>query len=255
MAAIDDLGFECLPHLQYSSDLAPSDYWLFGELKRPLRWKRFEDFKRLEYEIKQWEKGPLKNSVPLGWKSYPNDRNDLSEMLIYVLKEGKSTVGRKGTDSKHDIKLTGPMVAEKHCTFENMDTVVTLYPITEAATYVNGNLITQSLVLHHGDRVVIGGDHYFRLNHPVEVVDESRIAALAIQNEKCPPTLKSNTSDFVGILLSLWKIFNVDTPLGKNSLNDPLSKPVAFIDDLFIFLTRILTGLKLSSHSLRKLSN
>ncbi|KAI6651433.1 Transposase [Oopsacas minuta] len=33
------------------SDLAPSDYWLFGELKRPLRGKRFEDFKRLEYEI------------------------------------------------------------------------------------------------------------------------------------------------------------------------------------------------------------
>ncbi|KAI6655304.1 Transposase [Oopsacas minuta] len=51
MAAIDDLGFECFPHPPYSPDLAPSDYWLFGEMKR------FENFKRLEYEIKQWESG------------------------------------------------------------------------------------------------------------------------------------------------------------------------------------------------------
>ncbi|KAI6655367.1 hypothetical protein LOD99_2202 [Oopsacas minuta] len=48
MAAIDDLGFECLPHPPYSPDLAPNDCWLFGEMKRPLRGKRFEDFKRLE---------------------------------------------------------------------------------------------------------------------------------------------------------------------------------------------------------------
>ncbi|KAI6652406.1 hypothetical protein LOD99_7420 [Oopsacas minuta] len=50
-AAIDDLGFECLPHPSYRPDLAPSDCWLFGEMKR------VEDFKRLEYEIKQWDKG------------------------------------------------------------------------------------------------------------------------------------------------------------------------------------------------------
>ncbi|KAI6656057.1 hypothetical protein LOD99_1791 [Oopsacas minuta] len=53
IAAIDDLGFEFFPHPPYSPDLAPSDYWLFGEMKRPLRGKRFEDFKQLEYEIKQ----------------------------------------------------------------------------------------------------------------------------------------------------------------------------------------------------------
>ncbi|KAI6656198.1 hypothetical protein LOD99_1531 [Oopsacas minuta] len=71
MAAIDDLGFECLPHPPYSPDLAPSYYWLFGEMKRPFREVRFEGFKRLEYEIQQWEKGTPKNSIPLGWKSTP----------------------------------------------------------------------------------------------------------------------------------------------------------------------------------------
>ncbi|KAI6658658.1 hypothetical protein LOD99_11003 [Oopsacas minuta] len=51
MTATDDLGYECLPHAPYSPDLASRDYWLFGEMKRVLRGKKFEDFKRLEYEI------------------------------------------------------------------------------------------------------------------------------------------------------------------------------------------------------------
>ena len=73
----------------------------------------------------------------------------------------------------------------------------------------------------------------------LKVVHESTIAALAIQDEKRPPALKSNTSDFVGILLSRWKIFNVNTPFKHTRLNDPLSKPVTFNDDRCIFLTRI----------------
>ncbi|KAI6653920.1 Histone-lysine N-methyltransferase SETMAR-like [Oopsacas minuta] len=77
MIAIDDLGFECLPHPPYSPDLAPSDYWLFGEMKSPLRGRRFEDFERLEYEIKQCESGTSKSSMPLGWKSCQNDGNDV----------------------------------------------------------------------------------------------------------------------------------------------------------------------------------
>ena len=94
-------------------------------------------------------------------------------MLIYILKEGTSTVGRKGDDSHYDIKLTGALVAEKHCTFVHEQSTVTLNPFHDAPTYVNGNLITKSLVLHHGDRIIIGGDHFFRFNHPVEVVLEN----------------------------------------------------------------------------------
>ena len=38
--AIPRLVVECFPHPLYSPDLAPSDYWLFGEMKKPLRGKR-----------------------------------------------------------------------------------------------------------------------------------------------------------------------------------------------------------------------
>ena len=41
MAKINDLRFELLPHPPYSPDLAPSDYYLFPNLKRWLQGKRF----------------------------------------------------------------------------------------------------------------------------------------------------------------------------------------------------------------------
>ena len=38
---LKELGFDLLPHPPYSPDLAPSDYWLFADLKRMLQGKRF----------------------------------------------------------------------------------------------------------------------------------------------------------------------------------------------------------------------
>ena len=35
------LGYELLPHTPYSPDLAPSDYWLFADLKKILQGKIF----------------------------------------------------------------------------------------------------------------------------------------------------------------------------------------------------------------------
>ena len=41
MAKLHELLFELLPHPPYSPDLAPSNYWLFADLKRMLLGKRF----------------------------------------------------------------------------------------------------------------------------------------------------------------------------------------------------------------------
>ena len=73
----------------------------------------------------------------------------------------------------------------------------------------------------------------------LKVVHESTIVALAIQNEQRCTTFKSKTSDFFGILLSLWKIFNVNMPYKRVRLCDPMSKPLTSNDDRFILLTRI----------------
>ncbi|KAM8703159.1 hypothetical protein ACLKA7_007868 [Drosophila subpalustris] len=41
MAKLHELGFELLPHPPYSPDLAPSDFFLFSDLKRMLAGKKF----------------------------------------------------------------------------------------------------------------------------------------------------------------------------------------------------------------------
>ncbi|KAJ0169391.1 hypothetical protein K1T71_014978 [Dendrolimus kikuchii] len=41
VAKLHELGFELLPHPPYSPDLAPSDYYLFADLKKMLQRKRF----------------------------------------------------------------------------------------------------------------------------------------------------------------------------------------------------------------------
>ncbi|XP_072804900.1 kinesin-like protein KIF14 isoform X2 [Vicugna pacos] len=95
-----------------------------------------------------------------------NEDPQLSEILLYMLKEGTTTVGKHRPSSGHDIQLAGVLIAEDHCTIRNVDGTVSITPVGEAKTYVNGKLILEPTVLHHGDRVILGGDHYFRFNHP-----------------------------------------------------------------------------------------
>ncbi|KAL1774949.1 kinesin KIF14 isoform X1 [Sigmodon hispidus] len=98
-----------------------------------------------------------------------NEDPQLSEMLLYMVKEGVSTVGKYKPHSSHDIQLSGVLIADDHCTIRNFGGTVSIIPAGEAKTYVNGIHISEPTVLHHGDRVILGGDHYFRFNHPVEV--------------------------------------------------------------------------------------
>ena len=41
MAKLHELHFKLLPHPPYSPDLAPSNYWLFANLKRMIQGNRF----------------------------------------------------------------------------------------------------------------------------------------------------------------------------------------------------------------------
>uniref|UniRef100_A0A8C8R9V6 Kinesin-like protein KIF14 n=1 Tax=Pelusios castaneus TaxID=367368 RepID=A0A8C8R9V6_9SAUR len=98
-----------------------------------------------------------------------NDDPQLSEMLLYMIKEGQTTVGKYKPNSRHDIQLSGVLIADDHCVIKNVDGSVSITPLGQAKTYVNGKQISEPTVMHHGDRVILGGDHYFRFNHPIEV--------------------------------------------------------------------------------------
>ena len=51
---LNELGFELLPHPPYSPNLAPSDYWLFVNLKKMLQGKRFVSNEELIVETEAY---------------------------------------------------------------------------------------------------------------------------------------------------------------------------------------------------------
>ncbi|XP_016380391.1 kinesin-like protein KIF14 [Sinocyclocheilus rhinocerous] len=103
-----------------------------------------------------------------------NEDPQLSEMLLYMIKEGETKVGKLKSELAHDIQLSGALIANEHCVISSVKGTVSIKPMSNAKTFVNGHLVSECTVLHHGDRVILGGDHYFRFNHPTEVQSGKR---------------------------------------------------------------------------------
>ena len=51
---LSHMGWAVLPHPPYSPDLAPSDYWLFGDLQRHLEGRDFNTRGTVEAALKQY---------------------------------------------------------------------------------------------------------------------------------------------------------------------------------------------------------
>ncbi|KFB39491.1 AGAP008035-PA-like protein [Anopheles sinensis] len=93
----------------------------------------------------------------------------LSGTLLYIIPPGTVLIGRPSSLSSPDIVLEGPLVSPKHCVIENKNGMLYIIPEpnTEYETFVNGELIQERRKLLHGDRLVIGGSHYFRISNPL----------------------------------------------------------------------------------------
>ncbi|KAJ8680905.1 hypothetical protein QAD02_016692 [Eretmocerus hayati] len=92
----------------------------------------------------------------------------LSGTLLYLIPPGRVRVGRPAkpgtpTTSTPDIVLDGPLIKRNHCTIENKHGKLTFYPEKDAENYLNGEVIRGRVHLKHGDRLVIGGNHYFKI--------------------------------------------------------------------------------------------
>ncbi|NXW62709.1 KIF14 protein, partial [Eurystomus gularis] len=142
-----------------------------AEMQRAWKEKFEQAEKRKLEDIKELQKAGIAFKMDNHLPNLVNLNEDpqLSEVLLYMIKEGETTVGRYTPNSKHDIQLSGVLIADDHCVIKNMVGKVSIIPLREAKTYVNGKCILDPTVLHHGDRVILGGEHYFRFNHPVEV--------------------------------------------------------------------------------------
>eukprot|EP00095_Tigriopus_kingsejongensis_P003044 maker-scaffold971_size75022-snap-gene-0.8 protein:Tk03044 transcript:maker-scaffold971_size75022-snap-gene-0.8-mRNA-1 annotation:"kinesin 3b isoform x14" len=95
-----------------------------------------------------------------------NEDVSLSECLLYYIKEGITRIGSPEANIPQDIQLVGAHILSEHCTFENVDGIVRLRPMTDAVCFVNGRKIEDSIQLKTGSRVILGKNHVFRFNHP-----------------------------------------------------------------------------------------
>lgn len=140
------------------------------------------------------EKGNVGLSTPKKMPHLVNLSDDplLAECLLYNLKPGTTTVGNVESNQNRassppasavegdvhhqpDIMLNGSKILHDHCTFENVDGVVTVVPKDGAAIMVNGIRIEAPKRLRSGYRVILGDFHIFRFNHPQEAREEREL--------------------------------------------------------------------------------
>lgn len=121
----------------------------------------------------------------------------LSGTLLYILPPGIVRVGRPkpATCAQSDIVLDGPLVGENHWYVLIIELFFSIFPSVVCSftdiyfhsnssiennkgllfiksesydfeTFVNGEVLEHQRQIFHGDRVVIGGSHYFRISNP-----------------------------------------------------------------------------------------
>ncbi|KAL0121742.1 hypothetical protein PUN28_006901 [Cardiocondyla obscurior] len=109
----------------------------------------------------------------------------LSGTLLYLIPPGLVRIGKNsGPETENlDIILDGPLVRALHCSIENNEGKLILTPELDADTYVNGQMVTGKIVLKHGDRLVIGGNHYFKVLNPYDDSCNVKLSTQAIDFE------------------------------------------------------------------------
>ncbi|XP_073911344.1 kinesin-like protein KIF13B isoform X1 [Castor canadensis] len=103
----------------------------------------------------------------------------LNELLVYYLKEHTLI----GSADSQDIQLCGMGILPEHCIIDiTSEGQVMLTPQKNTRTFVNGSSVSSPIQLHHGDRILWGNNHFFRLSLPkkrkkVEREDEDQGAS------------------------------------------------------------------------------
>ncbi|XP_057576810.1 kinesin-like protein KIF13B isoform X2 [Hippopotamus amphibius kiboko] len=109
----------------------------------------------------------------------------LNELLVYYLKEHTLI----GSANSQDIQLCGMGILPEHCIIDiTSEGQVMLTPQKNTRTFVNGSSVSSPIQLHHGDRILWGNNHFFRLNLPKKKKKADR------ENEEQDMSMKNDTS-------------------------------------------------------------
>uniref|UniRef100_A0A2K5DXQ3 Kinesin family member 13B n=1 Tax=Aotus nancymaae TaxID=37293 RepID=A0A2K5DXQ3_AOTNA len=109
----------------------------------------------------------------------------LNELLVYYLKEHTLI----GSANSQDIQLCGMGILPEHCIIDiTSEGQVMLTPQKNTRTFVNGSSVSSPIQLHHGDRILWGNNHFFRINLPKKKKKAER------EDEDQDPSMKNDNS-------------------------------------------------------------
>ncbi|KAK0066261.1 kinesin-like protein KIF13A isoform X2, partial [Biomphalaria pfeifferi] len=86
--------------------------------------------------------------------------------LMFELCVDHTLVGRPDAPTQQDIQLSGLGIQPEHAVVEMENNDVYITPLDGARTCVNGSVIHEKRRVRHGDRILWGNNHFFRLNCP-----------------------------------------------------------------------------------------
>ncbi|XP_054088962.1 kinesin-like protein unc-104 isoform X2 [Zeugodacus cucurbitae] len=122
-----------------------------------------------------------------------NEDPNLSECLLYYIKDGITRLGTHEANVPQDIQLSGSHILKEHCTFENRSSTVTLIPHKDALVYLNGRKLVEPEVLKTGSRVILGKNHVFRFTNPEQARELRDKITENTENENENETEKCDT--------------------------------------------------------------
>jgi kinesin family protein 1 len=97
-----------------------------------------------------------------------NPDHVMNETLVFYLKKGQTTIGRRTKESNPDIPLGGVKILPQHCIIENNDDgkIIITPSSNDAAVFIDGKRITAATTLSHFSRIIFGSNHTFKLIDP-----------------------------------------------------------------------------------------
>lgn len=78
----------------------------------------------------------------------------------------RTLVGGRSAKTEQDIQLHGLGILPEHCVITIEESGLYMTPLNGARCFVNGTQVVDKTLLQHGDRIVWGNHHFFRVNCP-----------------------------------------------------------------------------------------
>uniref|UniRef100_A0A8C4W120 Kinesin family member 13B n=1 Tax=Gopherus evgoodei TaxID=1825980 RepID=A0A8C4W120_9SAUR len=160
----------------------------------------------------------------------------LNELLVYYLKEHTLI----GSDDSQDIQLCGMGILPEHCIIEiTSEGQVMLTPQKNTRTFVNGSAVVGPTQLHHGDRILWGNNHFFRLNLPkkkkkIEHEDEEQDNSMGCSNSVEQLDIDGDSSSEVSSEMNFsYEYAQMEVIMKALSGNDPMQSILQSVEQQY----------------------